>query len=112
MTYPVANPYAGIEAIGAGGAGGAMANELIYSDIGPAQGSVLPPGVQESGAITYPVDANPYAGITAKPTGSIWDTAKDVLKKMPSTPPGTGSGQATGEAAATVVKACPSGPIM
>jgi hypothetical protein len=96
MTYPVANPYAGIEAIGAGAGGGALTNELIYSDIGPAQGSVLPPGVQESGAITYPVEANPYAGITAKPTGSIWDTAKDVLKKMPSTPPGTGSGQATG----------------
>jgi hypothetical protein len=96
MTYPVANPYAGIEAFGAGGAGGAMANELIYSDIGPAQGSVLPSGIQESGAITYPVEANPYAGITAKSTGSLWDTARNTMQKLPSMPSGMGGGQATG----------------
>ncbi len=96
MTYTVANPYAGIEAIGAGGAGGAMANELIYSDIGPAQGSVLPSGIQESGAITYPVEANPYAGITAKSTGSLWDATRNAMQKLPSMPSGMGGGQATG----------------
>ena len=76
----------------AGGSGAEMLNQLIYSDIGPAQGEILGPGLQESGAMVNPVTANPYAGITATPTGSLWDLAK----KIPSLPSMPGGGMTGG----------------
>lgn len=84
MTYPVANFGAGLSGSALGAAGGVGASTMPeaggfgwgaggpegasqLSSIGPAQGSMLEPGLQASGATTYPV-ADFGAGLSGTAT--------------------------------------------